>query len=227
MNLLKLFGGMLGVFLASIGVSFLVLSYQTPLPDPKAPEDIVLEFLIKDRPVNPEVLKSKLIAFKKEIRELSFKNQLTSAHSDSLEKLVKTIDEKYYQDIALKDSLNRFHIDSLQKEITVLETSMKVKDVEISDAQNQIDLLNQQLDVLNVKKTNLQAKEQNLKSLAKTYESLKIKDMSAILKNVDDDTVIRLYFQMKAKKRQNLLLALDQKRAANITRKLADQEQSL
>lgn len=226
MNLLKIFGGLLCVFLASIGVSFLVLSYQTPLPDPKDPEDIVWEFLIKDKFINPEVLKSQLITYKKEIRELAFKNEQTATLTDSLQKMVETLDTRFYEEVALKDSLDGILIDSLQKEIAVLETGMKVKNVEITDAQNQIDLLNKQLEVFSLKKTDLQAKEANLKSLAKTYESLKIKDMSAILKNVDDDTVIRLYFQMKAKKRQNLLLALDNKRAANITRKLAELEQS-
>ena len=82
------------------------------------------------------------------------------------------------------------------------------------------------MEVFNVKKTNLEEKEANLKSLAKTYEAMKLKDMASILKNVDDNTVMRIYFEMKPKKRQNLLLALDQKRAANITRKLAVIEQS-
>ena len=144
-----------------------------------------------------------------------------------MKSLVEKIETKYYKDILVKDSLNQFYIDSLQKEINLLETNIKIKDVEIADAKNQIELQKQQIEVLDIKQTNIQAKEENLKSLAKTYESLKIKDMSAILKNVDDDTVIRLYFQMKAKKRQNLILALDQKRAANITRKLADQERQL
>ena len=227
MNFLKMFGGLLSVFLGSIGISFLVMSYQSPNPDPKDPEDIVWEFLIKDKAINPEVLKSQLIAYKKEIRDLSFYNQLNSTSNDSLKSLVDKIETKYYKDILAKDSLNQFYIDSLQKEINLLETNIKIKDVEIADAKNQIELQKQQIEVLDIKQTNIQAKEENLKSLAKTYESLKIKDMSAILKNVDDDTVIRLYFQMKAKKRQNLILALDQKRAANITRKLADQERQL
>ena len=62
MNILKIIGGLLAVFLASISVSFIILSQNAPNPDPKSPEDIVWEFLIKDRPMNPEVLKNQLIA---------------------------------------------------------------------------------------------------------------------------------------------------------------------
>ena len=108
----------------------------------------------------------------------------------------------------------------------ILHGSLKLKDIEIVDSQNQLDLLNQQLEIFTVKKTNMEEKEDNLKSLAKTYEAMKLKDMASILKNVDDNTVMRIYFEMKPKKRQNLLLALDNKRAANITRKLAVMEQS-
>ena len=72
----------------------------------------------------------------------------------------------------------------------------------------------------------MEEKEANLLGLAKTYETMKLKDMASILKNVDDNKVMRIYFEMKPKKRQNLLLALDNKRAANITRKLAVMEQS-
>ena len=114
----------------------------------------------------------------------------------------------------------------MNNEIEILAANIKLKDIEIAASQNQLDLLNQQLEIFTVKKTNMEEKEANLISLAKTYEAMKLKDMASILKNVDDNTVMRIYFEMKPKKRQNLLLALDNKRAANITRKLAVMEQS-
>ena len=139
---------------------------------------------------------------------------------------VGSMDSIYIAKLNLKDSLYTTLNDSLSNEITILTTNLNLKNVQITDSQHQLDLLNQQLEVSNAKKVDLEEKQENLKSLAKTYEAMKLKDMASILKNVDDNTVMRIYFEMKPKKRQNLLLALDQKRAANITRKLAVIEQS-
>ena len=50
------------IFFASIAVSFIIISRNTPMPEPKSPEDIVWEFLIKDKPINPEVLKNIKVA---------------------------------------------------------------------------------------------------------------------------------------------------------------------
>ena len=226
MKILKLIGGLLAIFLASIGVSFVILSQNTPTPDPKSPEDIVWEFLIKDKPMNPEVLKSQLISYKRDLRDLENKHIAYESTIDSLYTYFSSMDSLHLAEINIKDSLYSFLSDSLSNKISVLTTNLNLKDIEIADSQNQLDLLNQQLEVFNVKKTNLEEKEANLKSLAKTYEAMKLKDMASILKNVDDNTVMRIYFEMKPKKRQNLLLALDDKRAANITRKLAVLEQS-
>ena len=226
MKILKLIGGLLAIFLASIGVSFVVLSQNTPTPEPKSPEDIVWEFLIKDKPMNPEVLKSQLISYKRNLRDLKTIQNSNEFIIDSLLAYVGNMDSVHITELSLKDSLYATLTDSLNNEIATLTTNLNLKDVEIADSQNQLDLLNQQLEVFNAKKVNLEEKQENLKSLAKTYEAMKLKDMASILKNVDDNTVMRIYFEMKPKKRQNLLLALDQKRAANITRKLAVIEQS-
>ena len=226
MKILKLIGGLLAIFLASIGVSFVVLSQNTPTPEPKSPEDIVWEFLIKDKPMNPEVLKSQLISYKRNLRDLKTIQNSNEFMIDSLLAYVGNMDSVHIAELSLKDSLYATLTDSLNNEIATLTANLNLKDVEIADSQNQLDLLNQQLEVFNAKKVNLEEKQENLKSLAKTYEAMKLKDMASILKNVDDNTVMRIYFEMKPKKRQNLLLALDQKRAANITRKLAVIEQS-
>ncbi len=226
MKILKLIGGLLTIFLASIGISFMILSQNTPLPEPKSPEDIVWEFLIKDEPINPEVLKSQLISYKRNLRDLENKHNYYETTIDSLLVIFTNNDSIHFAEAAFKDSLLITLKDSLSNEIEVLTANLKLKDIEIADSQNQLDILNQQLEVFTIKKTNMEEKEANLKSLAKTYEAMKLKDMASILKNVDDNTVMRIYFEMKPKKRQNLLLALDNKRAANITRKLAVLEQS-
>ena len=84
MRILKIIGGLLAIFLASIGISFMILSQNTPLPDPKSPEDIVWEFLIKDKPINPEVLKSQLISYKRSLRDLENKHNYYKNTIDSL-----------------------------------------------------------------------------------------------------------------------------------------------
>ena len=226
MNILKLIGGLIAVFFASIAVSFIIISRNTPMPDPKSPEDIVWEFLIKDKPINPEVLKNQLISYKRRIRNMHSIREKNTILIDSLLSHVAIIDSIYIAKLNFKDSLINKISDSLNNEISLLNTNLNLKNVEIVDSQNQLELLNQQIEILNEKKVDLDKKQENLKSLAKTYEAMKLKDMASILKNVDDNTVMRIYFEMKPKKRQNLLLALDQKRAANITRKLAVIEQS-
>ena len=77
MKVLKLIGGLVAIFLASISISFIVLSQSAPEPKPKSPEDIVWEFLIKDKPMNPEVLKSPLAedAIKSAIKDYTDKNR--------------------------------------------------------------------------------------------------------------------------------------------------------
>jgi hypothetical protein len=226
MRILKIIGGLLAIFLASIGISFMILSQNTPLPDPKSPEDIVWEFLIKDKPINPEVLKSQLISYKRSLRDLENKHNYYKNTIDSLLVIFTDNDSIHIAEIILKDILFNTLKDSLNNEIEVLAANLNLKDIEIADSQNQLDLLTEKLEVFAIKKTNIEEKEENLKSLAKTYEAMKLKDMANILKNVDDNTVMRIYFEMKPKKRQNILLALDNKRAANITRKLAVLEQS-
>jgi len=226
MNILKLIGGLIAVFFASIAVSFIIISRNTPMPEPKSPEDIVWEFLIKDKPINPEVLKNQLISYKRKIRNMHTIREKNTILIDSLLSHITIIDSNYIAKLSLKDSLINKISDSLNNEISLLNTNLNLKNVEIVDSQNQLELLNQQIEILNEKKVDLDKKQENLKSLAKTYEAMKLKDMASILKNVDDNTVMRIYFEMKPKKRQNLLLALDQKRAANITRKLAVIEQS-
>tara|TARA_B100001029_G_C15028153_1_gene435048 strand:+ start:577 stop:1257 length:681 start_codon:yes stop_codon:yes gene_type:complete len=226
MNILKLAGGLLIIFLGSIGISFMILKQNTPAPIPKSPEDIVWEFLIKDKPINPTVLKNQLISYKRNLRNLKNTQNNNELIIDSLLAYVSNMDSLHIAELNLKDSLYTTLYDSLNNEIVTLNTNINLKDVEISDSQNQLNLLNQQLEVFNIKQANIEEKQENLKSLAKTYEAMKLKDMASILKNVDDNTVMRIYFEMKPKKRQNLLLALDQKRAANITRKLAVIEQS-
>ena len=60
-----------------------------------------------------------------------------------------------------------------------------------------------------------------LSEIAKTYESMKVKEMEPILAELDDQTVLDLYKFTGARNRKNILKALSSKRAAAITQLMA------
>lgn len=117
---------------------------------------------------------------------------------DSLYSLV----DRYQKQIKTRDTL----IDSLKKKIESLKGSELQK-------QEEIDKLLAAAD----EKTN---KENNARDMAKTLSSMKTKQLAPILKNLDDETLLRIYNQLKGSSRKDLLLALDDKRAAQLTKRL-------
>jgi len=64
-------------------------------------------------------------------------------------------------------------------------------------------------------------REENIKNLAKTYESLRVSEMTPILEDISDRTLIDIYNKMSSRKRMKLLQALPPNRAARLTNKLA------
>lgn len=77
------------------------------------------------------------------------------------------------------------------------------------------------IDGLNRELTEHISRQGDIKDLAKTFESMKVSEISPILENVDDDTVINIYKNMSTRNRKNILNALTPQRAAGITQKLA------
>ena len=115
MKLLKLIGGLIVTFLGSIGITFMILSKNAPLPEPKSPEDIVWEFLIKDRSMNPEVLKSQLISYKRNLRDLEDKHTYYETTLDSLYAYYHAIDSIHIAHLLLKASKSRKILDKLKE----------------------------------------------------------------------------------------------------------------
>ncbi len=63
-------------------------------------------------------------------------------------------------------------------------------------------------------------KDQKAKEMAKTLSSMKIKQIAPILNKLDDATIISIYMQTSKPARKNILMALNEERAARITEKL-------
>lgn len=61
-------------------------------------------------------------------------------------------------------------------------------------------------------------KQEKAKVMAKTFEKMKIKQIAPILLNLDDETVMLIYKQTGNRFKRNILLAINEKRAARITK---------
>ena len=127
-------------------------------------------------------VKNQLIFYKRNLRNLESKQNYYETKLDSLYTYYHDIDSSHMADLLLKENLFISLNDSMNNELDVLAANIKLKNIEIADYQNQLDVLNQQIEIFTVKKTNIEEKEENLKSLAKTYEAMKLKDMASILK---------------------------------------------
>jgi flagellar motility protein MotE (MotC chaperone) len=62
--------------------------------------------------------------------------------------------------------------------------------------------------------------EKNAKELAKTYNALSVKNLKPILDNIDNNTIINIYRYMNGRSKKNILLALPNDRAAELTKQL-------
>jgi flagellar motility protein MotE (MotC chaperone) len=78
-----------------------------------------------------------------------------------------------------------------------------------------------QTSLLEGKLESLKDKKISIRELAKTYESMKVSEIKPIVEKLDDKTVIALYNNMGSRTKKNLLRALSDVRAAQITKKLA------
>ena len=60
-------------------------------------------------------------------------------------------------------------------------------------------------------------KSDKAKAMAKTFEKMNVKQIAPILQNLDDETVMLIYRATSNRFKKNILLAVDEKRAALIT----------
>lgn len=129
---------------------------------------------------------------------------------------------------ALPEYIDKEQKDSLINLINMKDSIIAVSDNKRDSLSSLIQTKNSTID--NYKETiaNLRNKiedkknrEENIKNLAKTYESLRVSEMTPILEDISDRTLIDIYNKMSSRKRMKLLQALPPNRAARLTNKLA------
>ncbi len=131
------------------------------------------------------------------------------AEKDSTFTLEKPLDEtdslkhvimKIQQDVAKRDQ----KMDSLKTLLATKETLTKKQKMLAEKLKKE---LNTTVD-----------KSEKAKVMAKTFEKMKIKQIAPILRNLDDETVMLIYKETSNRFKQNILLAINEKRAADITK---------
>ena len=139
------------------------------------------------------------------ITEISEVNAAIAEKDSVIDEQNPVIAEKDSFDIKLIDS--RETVDSLYNQLTLKENLLndyktKYKDLLIEAEKEKI-------------------LSESIKVLAKTYESMKPKELKPILTNVDDGTVIAIYNNMSNRSKKIIFKSLNSKRAGKITEILA------
>ncbi|MBN4081297.1 hypothetical protein JYT44_02920 [Caldithrix abyssi] len=115
-------------------------------------------------------------------------------------------------DSQILDLKSQFFFSGLK--VDSLNEQLSFKDAMIEGYKKEIQNLNDTLLALNQQKG-------RIKELAKTYESMKPNEMKPILANLEDEIIMVIYNQMSSRSRKLIFQALEKKRAAEITKKLA------
>ena len=77
-----------------------------------------------------------------------------------------------------------------------------------------------EIEKLNIALQGKTERNKKAKEMAKTFASMKVKQISPILNKLDDETIISIYLQTSKPARKNIIAALTDDRAARITKKL-------
>jgi len=115
--------------------------------------------------------------------------------------------------------------DSLKKVIAQIQTEVVKRDQKVdslnSVLSSKLSITKKQKEIAEKLKNKLNRasdKNKKAKEMAKTFEKMKIKQIAPILRNLDDETVILIYKETSNRFKQNILLAINEKRAASITK---------
>jgi len=147
----------------------------------------------------------KAVKFVKEEQQKAFEEIAAHDSTFSWEKPLTEADslrlmlEQYQQEIAKRDQ----KMDSLS---SVVKNS--VQDAEKAKAMAEQLELEKQADI---------DREQKAMIMAKTFSKMKVNQIAPILKNLDDQTVLLIYKHTGNRFKKNILLAMNEKRAAALT----------
>ena len=181
------------VFVVFIGLAFVGLTYLTP----SAKELQAIEKgnkpqeNLSSRPTSVTAFSDSTVSTKKSERQ--------GEGTDSLRSVIIQLNGDLF--------FTRVTIDSLNEQLGLKEDQIGRYLAEIESLESNINTL--------------QESRTSIKDLAKTYDTMKVTDMSPILAKLDDETIIALYRNMGSRTRKNLIQALTGARAAQITKKLA------
>ena len=181
------------VFVVFIGLAFVGLTYLTP----SAKELQAIEKgnkpqeNLSSRPTSVTAFSDSTVSTKKSERQ--------GEGTDSLRSVIIQLNGDLF--------FTRVTIDSLNEQLGLKEDQIGRYLAEIESLESNINTL--------------QESRTSIKDLAKTYDTMKVTDMSPILAKLDDETIIALYKNMGSRTRKNLIQALTGARAAQITKKLA------
>ncbi len=130
-------------------------------------------------------------------------------------------------DPVLKEILKKkiSEIDSLEGELRKRDSTIAVRENVVDSLNN---LLSDQASLVQNQKSELQKmnasvrtqteNEARAKEIAKTFESMKVVEISTILNKLDDETVRMIYQNTGSRYKKNILLALSPSRAARLTK---------
>ncbi|KAA3617622.1 MAG: hypothetical protein D8M58_01310 [Calditrichaeota bacterium] len=111
--------------------------------------------------------------------------------------------------------------DSLKKIVEMKEQEITKKETKLdslkNDAKKQVELAKKEA-VKIAEEENDTMKQEKALSMAKTFEKMSIKQIAPILRNLDDQTVMMIYTNTGNRFKKNILLAVNEKRAALITK---------
>lgn len=118
---------------------------------------------------------------------------------DSLRQRTKRLEKDLF--------VSRVMLDSMRQQLVTKNELIKEYEKTVSELRKELEML--------------ERREEGIKELAKTYEAMKPSELKPILEKLDDRTIVDIYFNTSARKRQNIMKALSPDRAARVTKKIA------
>jgi len=151
-------------------------------------------------------------------------------------KHIKETKQVLLEEFLIQDSLAQVDIplspmDSLKLVVENMKDELTGKSTELDSVKNEIpkqvasakEEITKTMEEKNVEKEN-EAEAANAKHMAKTFENMSIKQIGPILNNLDDVMVFKIYKQTGNRFKKNILLAVNEKRAAMITERFITQQ---
>lgn len=114
------------------------------------------------------------------------------------------------------DSL-RLMLEEYQKQIALRDQKMDSLSNVVNNSVQQAEKAKAMAEQLELEKQAGEDREKKAMIMAKTFSKMKVAQIAPILKNLDDETVLLIYKHTGNRFKKNILLAMNEKRAAALT----------